>query len=108
MIGRDVDYSLLLTVAERDEETLKRHLSQLVASELLYPRGTPPRAHYLFKHVLIQDVAYESLLRKRRQILHPYSGETVERLEAGRIQHAALLAYHFARSENDVAAVSNS
>ena len=54
-----------------DEETLQQGLRQLVEAELLYQRGLPPQARYLFKHALIQDTAYQSLLKSTRQQLSP-------------------------------------
>ena len=70
-LGREFSYTLLQAVAPWDEVTLHRGLHQLVAAEFLYQRGLPPQATYLFKHALIQDVAYQSLLRSTRQQLPP-------------------------------------
>src|SRR5262249_62163738 len=53
-----------------DETTLQQGLARLVEAELLYQRGLPPRSRYLFKHALIQDTAYQSLLRSTRQHYH--------------------------------------
>src|SRR5262249_40495288 len=53
-----------------DEETLRRGLHQLVEAEFLYQQGLPPQATYVFKHALIQDTAYQSLLRSARQQYH--------------------------------------
>src|SRR5216684_2978174 len=53
-----------------DEEILQQGLRQLVEAELVYQRGIPPQATYLFKHALVQDTAYQSLLKSRRQQLH--------------------------------------
>ena len=53
-----------------DEATLQRELGRLVDTELLHQRGLPPQATYVFKHVLIQEIAYESLLRSTRQGYH--------------------------------------
>ena len=54
-------------VARLDDGTLQQALAQLVGAELLYQRGVPPQATYLFKHALIQDTAYQSLLKSTRQ-----------------------------------------
>jgi predicted ATPase len=70
VIGRQCAYGLLRAVAPWDEETLQRALGQLVDAELLYPRGYPPNATYLFKHALIQEAAYQSLLKSTRQQYH--------------------------------------
>ena len=69
-LGREFSYALLRAVSPWDEETLHRGLHQLVAAELLYQRGLPPQATYLFKHALIQDAAYQSLLKSTRQQYH--------------------------------------
>src|SRR5207245_5703346 len=66
-IGRQFAYDLLSTVSQLDEATLQRELSRLVAAEIVYQRGVPPQATYVFKHALIQDAAYESLLKSTRQ-----------------------------------------
>ena len=58
VLGREFSYDMLQAVSPQDEATLQAGLAQLVATELLYQRGRPPRATYLFKHALIQDAAY--------------------------------------------------
>ena len=65
-IGRDFSYTLLRSVAGRDDLTLSAALAQLEQAELLMRRGTPPEARYSFKHALVQEAAYESLLKSRR------------------------------------------
>jgi class 3 adenylate cyclase/tetratricopeptide (TPR) repeat protein len=69
-IGREFSYPLLRAVAGRDEAALRAALAQLEEAELLFRTGMPPDARYTFKHALVQDTAYETLLRSRRQILH--------------------------------------
>jgi tetratricopeptide (TPR) repeat protein len=69
-IGREFSYPLLRAVAGRDEPALRAALVQLEEAELLFRSGAPPDARYTFKHALVQDTAYETLLRSRRQILH--------------------------------------
>jgi hypothetical protein len=69
-IGREFSYTLLSMVVERDQSALDVALAQLEEAELITRRGTPPDAVYVFKHALVQDTAYETLLRSRRQILH--------------------------------------
>src|SRR5207244_1370524 len=69
-LGREFSYALLHAVSPWDEETLQRGLHQLVEAELLYQRGLPPQATYLFKHALIQEAAYQSLLKSTRQQYH--------------------------------------
>src|SRR5207253_2711599 len=70
VIGRQFAYALLQAVSQLDEATLQCELGRLVESELLYQRGLPPQASYLFKHALIQDAAYQSLLKSTRQTYH--------------------------------------
>jgi predicted ATPase len=70
VIGREFPYELWLAVARLDEVTLQQALAQLVSAELLYQRGVPPQATYLFKHALIQDTTYQSLLKSTRQQYH--------------------------------------
>ena len=66
-IGREFSYELLQAVSLLDEATLQHGLKQLVEAELVYQRGLLPQARYIFKHALIQDTAYQSLLKSRRQ-----------------------------------------
>ncbi|MBI3798900.1 MAG: AAA family ATPase [Deltaproteobacteria bacterium] len=69
-LGREFSYEMLQAVSPLDEERLQQELKQLVAAELVYQRGLVPQAHYLFKHALIQDTAYQSLLKSTRQQYH--------------------------------------
>ena len=70
VLGREFAYEMLQALAPQDEATVQAGLAQLVGAELLYQRGRPPRATYRFKHALIQDAAYASLLKSTRQRLH--------------------------------------
>src|SRR5439155_15127624 len=70
VLGREFAYDLLQAVAPVDEITLQQGLAQLVDTELVCQRGLPPRSRYIFKHALIQDTAYQSLLRSTRQQYH--------------------------------------
>ena len=99
VIGLRFSYELLQMLTSYDEATLQRELRELVDAELLYQRGLPPRTTYQFKQALIQDVAYESLLRQRRRVLHGAIGQAIEVLEGDRVaEQANILAYHYARS----------
>lgn len=69
-LGRDFSYALLQAVSAYDDATLQRSLDQLVASEFLHRRGTAKEAVFTFKHALIQEAAYQSLLKSRRQQFH--------------------------------------
>src|SRR6266516_7196066 len=77
-LGREFSYELLQAVAPWDEATVRRGLHQLVEAELLYQQDLPPRATYLFKHALIQDAAYQSLLRSTRQRHHQHIAQVLE------------------------------
>ena len=78
VLGREFSYALLRAVAPLDEATLQHGLAQLVEAELLYQRGMPPQATYLFKHALVQDAAYQSLLRSTRQQYHQRIAQVLE------------------------------
>jgi class 3 adenylate cyclase/predicted ATPase len=77
-LGREFSYALLHAVSPWDEQTLQRGLHQLVEAEFLYQRGLPPQATYLFKHALIQDAAYQSLLKSTRQQYHQRIAQVLE------------------------------
>jgi predicted ATPase len=78
VLGREFSYALLQALVPLGEATLQVQLGQLVAAELLYQRGRPPRATYLFKHALIQDAAYASLLKRTRQQVHQQVAQVLE------------------------------
>jgi predicted ATPase len=78
VIGREFSHELLAAVAERAEAQLKVALDQLVSSELVFRRGSPPLATYTFKHALVQNAAYQSLLKSKRQQLHALIAEALE------------------------------
>jgi TOMM system kinase/cyclase fusion protein len=77
-LGREFSYELLQAVSPWDEGILQRGLHQLVEAEFLYQQGLPPQATYRFKHALIQDAAYQSLLRSTRQRHHQHIAQVVE------------------------------
>jgi predicted ATPase len=78
VLGREFAYEMLRALARMEDTALQRGLTQLVGAELLYQRGRPPRAKYVFKHALIQDAAYGSLLRSTRQTVHQQIAELLE------------------------------
>jgi predicted ATPase len=78
-IGREFSHELVAAVADRSGADLDAALNQLVASELVFRRGTPPEATYSFKHALVQDAAYQSLLKSKRQELHARIAHALER-----------------------------
>jgi predicted ATPase len=77
-IGREFSYALLCAVSRLPEDELQPALARLVASELVFQRGMPPDAVYLFKHALVQDAAHDSLLRSSRQQLHAQIAEALK------------------------------
>jgi class 3 adenylate cyclase/DNA-binding winged helix-turn-helix (wHTH) protein/tetratricopeptide (TPR) repeat protein len=78
-IGREFGYELLMSIAGLPEPQLTQLLERLVSAGLVFARGTPPEASYLFKHALVQDAAHGSLLRGRRQHLHNRIVVTLEK-----------------------------
>jgi tetratricopeptide (TPR) repeat protein len=77
-IGREFSHALLAAVARKPEAELISLLDRLVRAELLFREGAPPLATYLFKHALVQDAAYGTLLRQPRRALHARIGDTLE------------------------------
>ena len=71
-IGREFSYELLAAVAQRTEAQLREGVERLLEAGLVFRRGAPPRADFLFKHALVQDAAYGTLLRDRRRSLHAF------------------------------------
>jgi class 3 adenylate cyclase/tetratricopeptide (TPR) repeat protein len=77
-IGREFSFELMSIVAQRPESELKKNLARLVETGLVSQRGEPPRAVFLFKHALVQDTAYSTLLRGPRQRLHARIAQALE------------------------------
>jgi predicted ATPase len=77
-IGREFSHALLASVVRQPETELSSVLDRLIAAGLLFRRGMPPHATYLFKHALVQDAAYGTLLREPRRALHARIAETIE------------------------------
>jgi class 3 adenylate cyclase/tetratricopeptide (TPR) repeat protein len=99
VLGREFSYDMICALAGIEEQMLQSGLGQLVVDELLYQRGRPPRSRYLFKHALIQDAAYQSLLRRTRQQYH----ERVAKLLEDHFPELAstqpeLVAHHYAQA----------
>jgi class 3 adenylate cyclase/predicted ATPase len=95
-IGREFSYSLLRGLVGRDETALKNALTQLEQAELVFRRGEPPEAIYSFKHALVRDAAYESLLKSRRQQLHGQIARTLEERFADIVaSQPEIVAHHF-------------
>jgi TOMM system kinase/cyclase fusion protein len=95
-LGREFSYELLQAIAPWDEATLRGGLYQLVEAEFLYQQGLPPQATYVFKHALIQDAAYQSLLRSTRQQYHQRIAQVLEvRFPEIAETQPELLAHHY-------------
>lgn len=94
-IGREFSYELIEAVAPLDEEMLEHGLTALVEATLLYQQGIPPHANYAFKHTLIQDTAYRSLLKSTRQDYHQRIAESLVECFSDTVDtQPELLAYH--------------
>jgi predicted ATPase len=77
VIGCDFSYSLLRAVAGMDDLALQATVYRLAEADIVLVQGVPPQSEYRFKHALIQDAAYENLLKSRRQVLHRRVAETL-------------------------------
>jgi hypothetical protein len=98
-IGREFSYELAASVAELPEESLQDALQRLVDAGLVFRHGTPPAAEYLFKHALVQDAAYSTLLRGRRQELHSRIGKALEdQFPETVATQPEILAHHFTQA----------
>lgn len=96
VIGRQFSYSLLQALVDLNEPDLQAKLRRLVEVELVYQTGLPPQSTYLFKHALIQDAAYHSLLKRRRQHVHERIVEVLQTRFAGTAEsQPELLAHHY-------------
>jgi predicted ATPase len=98
VLGRDFVYALLRDVAGLDESALER----LTEADLLFVEGTPPEANYRFKHALIQDAAYDSLLKSRRQGLHARAAEILRETAS---PEPEAVAHHFTQAGLDDLAI---
>jgi predicted ATPase len=107
-IGREFRYELLSAAASCSEEALQQELAKLVEAELLFQHGRPPGARYQFKHALIRDAAYQSLLKKKRQQFHLRIAEVLEqRFPETCAAQPELLAHHFSEGQVAAKAVEN-
>ena len=96
MIGKDVALPLLQSITERSEESLQQDLTHLQAAEFLYETSLVPEPHYTFKHVLTQEVTYQSLLRRTRQQYHARIAQVLEaQFPTVALAQPELLAQHY-------------
>ena len=77
-IGREFSHTLLAAIVRKPEAEVRSALDRLIGASLLFRQGTPPQASYLFKHALVQDAAYSTLLRDARRALHAHIAEVLE------------------------------
>jgi predicted ATPase len=96
VIGREFSYELIQSAVQRPEPDLETALERLTDAGLLFCRGAPPQSSYLFKHALVQDTAYTTLLRARRRQLHAAIAATLEREFPETVTaQPELLAHHY-------------
>ncbi len=99
VLGREFAYEMLHSLAPREEAVLQHELGQLVENELLYQRGRGHRARYVFKHALIQDAAYHSLLKRSRQQYHRQVAELMKKKLHETVEaQPELLAHHYSEA----------
>jgi class 3 adenylate cyclase/predicted ATPase len=98
VLGREFGYPLLRDVAELDEPPLQASLDRLGDADLLFVEGAPPQASYRFKHALIQDAAYDSLLKSRRQALHRRAAGVLREDPERSMAEPEVIAHHFTQA----------
>jgi class 3 adenylate cyclase/tetratricopeptide (TPR) repeat protein len=107
VLGREFAYDMISALAGLEEQMLQSGLGQLVVDELLYQRGRPPRSRYLFKHALIQDAAYQSLLKRTRQQHHQRAAKLLEdRFPELASTQPELVARHYTEANCPAAAIA--
>jgi predicted ATPase/class 3 adenylate cyclase len=101
VIDREFRHELIKRAADLPEQELLSRLSALRNSELLYERDIYPHSSYVFKHALTREVVYDSLLTKRKKLLHEKIGKVMEELYRNNLsEHSDVLAEHFIKSES--------
>jgi predicted ATPase/class 3 adenylate cyclase len=95
-IGREFPFNLLATVSSMPESALRSALDRLVTAELIFARGAPPAGSYVFKHALVQDAAYETLLKSKRQQLHGRIAKALEdKFPEVALSQPEIVAHHY-------------
>ena len=98
-LGREFSYEALAAVAGRSDNELRDALEQLAGAGLVFRRGTPLRTTFMFKHALIQDTAYSTLLRSQRQVLHARIGRVLqEHFPEIAVTEPETLAHHYTQA----------
>jgi predicted ATPase/class 3 adenylate cyclase len=107
VLGREFAYDMISALAGIEEQMLQSGLGQLVVDEVLYQRGRPPRSRYLFKHALIQDAAYQSLLKRTRQQYHQRAAKLLEdRFPEVASTQPELVAHHYTEANCPAQAIA--
>lgn len=106
VIGREFDFKLLRHVSPAQEAELTAALAKLADAELIFCRGTPPDASYTFKHALVRDAAYESLLLEKRKSLHGQIADALIDASANYGRADEVMAHHLTLAERHEAAIS--
>ena len=105
VLGRNFAYPLLRDVSELNEPALQGLLERLADADLLFVEGAPPEASYRFKHALIQDAAYDSMLKSRRQQLHRRAAELLRDDPGRATAEPEVVAHHFTQGGLDDPAI---
>jgi class 3 adenylate cyclase/tetratricopeptide (TPR) repeat protein len=105
VLGREFAYPLLRGVAEMDELELQTALEQLAGADILFVEGVVPHVTYRYKHVLIRDAAYDSLVKSQRQTLHRRAAETLRDACGERASEYEVIAHHFTEAGLDNLAI---
>ena len=105
VLGRNFSYALLRDVEAADEVAMQTSLERLTDADILFVEGVAPRSIYQFKHALIQDAAYESLLKSRRQALHRRTAEILTGQPERAATEPEVIAYHFTQAGLDDQAI---
>ena len=107
VIGHEFSWELLSAVVGMDDEKLEAALRKLADSEMVFVQGIPPDANYRFRHALIQDAAYQSLLRGKRQQYHRQIAQALEQRQARTAEaQPELLAHHYTEADLKMQAIS--
>jgi DNA-binding response OmpR family regulator/class 3 adenylate cyclase/predicted ATPase len=105
VLGRDFTYALLAAVGGLEDPALQSALNRLAGADLLFVEGAGPQATYRFKHALIQDAAYDSLLKSRRRALHRRAAEILRDEPARAAAEPEVIAHHFTEAGLDDLAI---
>jgi len=101
VLGKEFGFNLVRAVTARGDEDVNRQLGELQLAEFIYEQPAAGDVEYTFKHALTQEVAYQSVLSERRQLLHERAAQAIEALGPARVEdHLMEVAHHYSRSGN--------